>query len=196
MTIKKLLWLLPLAFVLSACPFESTVPLAAGPSEPVDSSLIGYWYGIIKDFSDMFGIEALDISKKSDSVYAITRYGKAVKGDIILPDTAYFTGYTSYIGEQRFMNIEGSVEIRDTKNKKSPKMITSKVYYVSAIELHHDTLDVKTVTEDFSVKKIFNRPEDFKQAVGTVINQQKNVYDEQYSLKYRKIPKPQPLKHF
>ena len=196
MTIKKILWLLPLAFVLSACPFESTVPLTTAPAEPVDSSLVGYWYGIVKDGSDFFGIEALDISKQSDSVYAITRYGKAVKGDIILPDTAYFTGYTSYIGEQRFMNIEGSVEIRDTKNKKSPKMIISKVYYASAIERRHDTLDVKTVTEDFSVKKFFNRPEDFKQAVSGVLSQQKNVYDEQYSLKYRKIQKPQPLKHF
>ena len=108
---KKTLWLLPLTILLYACPFESKVPLASAPSEPVDSNLIGYWYGIIKDFSDMFGIEALDISKQSDSVYAITRYGKAVKGDIILPDTAYFTGYTSYIGEQRYMNVEGTVLI-------------------------------------------------------------------------------------
>ena len=193
---KKLLWLLPLSIGLYACPLESTVPLAAAPTEPVDSSLLGYWYGIIKDFSDMFGIEALDITKQSDSVYAITRYGKAVKGDMILPDTAYFTGYTSYIGDQRFMNIAGFVVLPDTRNKKSPKMITTKVYYVSAIERHHDTLDVKTVTEDFSVKKFFNKPEDFKQAVNSVISQQKNVYDEQYSLKYRKIQKPPPLKSF
>ena len=68
MTMKKLLWLLPLTTILYACPFESTVPLASGPTEPVDSSLLGYWYGIIKDFSDMFGIEALDITKQSDSV--------------------------------------------------------------------------------------------------------------------------------
>jgi hypothetical protein len=193
---KNLLWLLPLSFILSACPFESKVPLASAPTELVDSSMLGYWYGIVKDGSDFFGIEALDISKKSDSVYAITRYGKAVKGDIILPDTAYFTGYTSYIGEQRFMNVEGSIELRDLKDRKSPKMVVSKIYYASAIEIYHDTLDVKTITENFSVKKFFNRPEDFKQAVSSLINQQKDVFDDQYSLKYRKIPKPQPLKSF
>ncbi len=196
MTMKKLLWLLPLTTILYACPFESTVPLASGPTEPVDSSLLGYWYGIIKDFSDMFGIEALDITKQSDSVYAITRYGKAVKGDMILPDTAYFTGYISYIGEQRFMNIEGSILVRDPKSKKSLKMITSKVYYASVIERRNDTLDVKTITDNFSAKKFFNRSEDFTQAVSGLLNQQKNIYDDQYSLKYRKIPKPQPLKPF
>ena len=168
------------------------MPLASGPTEPVDSSLLGYWYGIIKDFSDMFGIEALDITKQSDSVYAITRYGKAVKGDMILPDTAYFTGFVSYIGGQRFMNIEGSVVLRDPKSKKSPKMITTKVYYASSIERRHDTLDVKTITENFSARKFFNRPEDFAQAVSGLLSQEKNVYDDQYSLKYRKIPKPQP----
>ncbi|HEV7783186.1 MAG TPA: hypothetical protein VGO58_18050, partial [Chitinophagaceae bacterium] len=89
MTMKRLFWLLPITTVLCACPFESTVPLAPAPTEAVDSTLIGYWYGIVKDGSDFFGIEALDITQKSDSVYAITRYGKAVKGDIILPDTAY-----------------------------------------------------------------------------------------------------------
>jgi hypothetical protein len=194
MTIKKLLWLFPLATALSACPFESTVPLATTPAEPVDSTLIGYWYGIIKDGSDFFGIEALDITQRSDSVYAITRYGKAVKGDMILPDTAYFTGYVTYIGEQRFMNIEGSVQLMDNRNKKSPKMVTTKVYYASAFERRHDTLDVRTVTETFSAKKFYNRPEDFKQAISNLISAQKNVYDDQYSLKYRKIIKPQPLK--
>src|SRR5687768_10577160 len=105
----RILWLLPLGFILGGCPYESKVPLANNPQEPVDSTLLGYWYGIVKDGSDFFGIEALDISKQSDSVYAITRYGKAVKGDIILPDTAYYTGFVSFIGEQRFMNIESSI---------------------------------------------------------------------------------------
>ena len=68
---KKILWLLPLCFILYACPFESPVPLDAKPVEPIDTSLIGYWYGIVKDGSDYFGIEALDIKKLSDSSIAL-----------------------------------------------------------------------------------------------------------------------------
>jgi len=193
---KKLLWSLPLIITLYACPFESTVPLAPVPTEPVDSSLLGYWYGIIKDFSDAFGIEALDITKQSDSVYAITRYGKAVKGDMILPDTAYFTGYTSYIGEQRYMNVEGTVSIVTPRRNKQPDIKKEKVYYLAAMDLRHDTLSVKTISEDFSTRKVFRTPEDLKQFVVGLIAQQKNIYDEQYSLSYRKIPKPQPIKPF
>ena len=193
---KKLLWLLPLTIVLYACPFESKVPLAAAPAEPVDSSLLGYWYGIIKDFSDMYGIEALDITKQSDSVYAITRYGKAVKGDIILPDTAYFTGYTSYIGEQRYMNIEGTVLIVTPRRNKQPEYKKEKVFYLSAIDQRHDTLTVRTITEDFSTRKLFNSPEELKQFVIDLTTKQKNIFDDQYSLSYRKINKPQPVKPF
>ncbi|MBM3415108.1 MAG: hypothetical protein FJY20_01410 [Bacteroidetes bacterium] len=78
---------------------------------------MGYWYGIIKDGSDYFGIEALEISRQSDSVYSIIRYGKAIKGDMVMPDTAYFTGYTSWIGTQQFMNVEGSVIIDEGTRK-------------------------------------------------------------------------------
>jgi len=188
---------LPLSILLTACPFESTVPLSAKPSEPVDSTLVGYWYGIVKDGSDFFGIEALEITRQSDSVYAITRYGKAVKGDIILPDTAYFTGYTSYIGEQRFMNIEGSVLIEILRRNKQPEYRKEKVYYFSTIETHHDTLSIKTITENFSpTRKDFKTPEILKKLVTESIEQQKNIYDDLYSLSYRKIPKPVPLKPF
>jgi hypothetical protein len=194
MTMKRLLWLLPIATILSACPFESTVPMAAAPTEPVDSTLIGYWYGIVKDGSDFFGIEALDITQKSDSVYAITRYGKAVKGDIILPDTAYFTGYTSWIGEQRFMNIEGSVLIMVPRKNKQPEYKKEKVYYISALERRNDTLNIRTVTETFSpTRKIFKSPEELKRIVAESLGQQKNIYDDQYSLSYRKIQKPARL---
>jgi hypothetical protein len=196
MTMKKLLWSLPLIITLYACPFESGVPLASAPTEAVDSSLLGYWYGIIKDFSDMYGIEALDITKQSDSVYAITRYGKAVKGDIILPDTSYFTGYISYIEEQRFMNLEGSVIIKIPHRNKPTEYKKEKVYYLSTFDLHHDTISVKTITEDFSTRKQFRSPEELKQFLIDLIAQKKNIYDDQYSLSYRKIPKPQPIKPF
>jgi hypothetical protein len=194
---KNFLWLLPLSFFLSACPFESTVPLSVKPTEPIDSSLVGYWYGIVKDGSDFFGIEALEISRQSDSVYAIIRYGKAVKGDIILPDTAYFTGYTSYIGEQRFMNIEGSVLIEIPRRNKQPEYRKEKVYYFSTIETRHDTLSVKTITENFSpTRKDFKTSESLRMLVTESLHQQKNIFDELYSLSYRKIPKPVPLKPF
>jgi hypothetical protein len=194
MTIKKLSWLLPVATMLCACPFESTVPMASAPVEPVDSSLVGYWYGIVKDGSDFFGIEALDITKQSDSVYAITRYGKAVKGDIILPDTAYFTGYTSYVGDQRFMNIEGSVLVVVPSRKRQPEYKKEKVFYLSAFEKRNDTLSIKTVTETFSpTRKNFSSPDDLRRLVTESLNQQKNIYDDLFSMSYRKIPKPAKL---
>ncbi len=180
---------MPISVVLYACPFESTVPMAAHPAEPIDTSLLGYWYGIVKDGSDFFGIEALDIGRESDSVYTITRYGKAVKGDMILPDTAHFTGYTSFIGEQRFMNVHGTVVLVE-KTRKKTEVTTQNVFYISAITRSNDTLDVRTITENFSTRKFFNRPEDFRQLVSDFLNRQKNIYDDQYSLKYRKILRP------
>ena len=195
MTMKKMFWwLLPVSFVVSACPFESNVGLAPGPSEPVDSTLFGYWYGIIKDFSDVYGIEALEITKQSDSVYAITRYGKAVKGDMILPDTAYYTGFISYLDEKRFMNIEGTATVAVYKKNKQTEYRTEKVYYLSVLDRRNDTLHVKTITDDFSTRKIFKNPNELSQLVSASFNQQKNIYDELYALSYRKIQKPQPLK--
>ncbi len=194
---KILLWLLPVTFILSACPFESKVPLAHGPAEPVDTSLIGYWYGIVKDGSDFFGIEALDITQKTDSTYAITRYGKAAKGDIILPDTSYFTGYISYVGGMRFMNVEGSLVTVQTKGKKPPVVITEKIFYLANFERRHDTLSMKTITENFSTSRAgFKTPEELFREVTSLTGQNKNIYDDLYTLSYRKIPKPQPLKGF
>lgn len=188
MTVKKNLLFLPLIVVLYACPYESNVPLASHPVEPVDTSFLGYWYGIVKDGSDFFGIEALDIKKESDSVYAITRYGKAIKGDIILPDTAYFKGYTSYIGDQRFMNVEGSVLITSYKGKKA-FVRTQKVFYLSAIKRSNDTLTVKTITEKFSPsRKIFQVPDQLKNEVEELLKDKRNIYDDLYSLSYRKMP--------
>ncbi len=194
---KKLLWLLPLCTILYACPFESTVALEKKPVETVDSALFGYWYGIVKDGSDFFGIEALDITPQSDSVYAITRYGKAIKGDIILPDTAYFTGFTSYIGKQRYMNVVADILIEEPRrNSRLRDMRKQRVYYIAKIDRSNDTLFVKTITETFSKKKYFNSTEELKQAIISQVGNEAILYDDQYSLSYRKIPKPQPIKSF
>ncbi|MBL7710424.1 MAG: hypothetical protein JNJ86_15210 [Chitinophagaceae bacterium] len=194
---KKLLWLIPISILLYACPYESAVPLEARPVEPVDSTLLGYWYGIVKDGSDFFGIEALDITKNSDSTYAITRYGKAAKGDIILPDTSYFTGYISYVNGQRFMNVEGSVVLVTTRGKKSPEVKTQKVFYLANFSMQRDTLTMRTITENFSPsRRGFSTPEELKQTVINLSGQGKNIYDDLYALSYRKIPRPQPLKPF
>lgn len=189
---KKLLWLIPISILLYACPYESAVPLEARPVEPVDSTLLGYWYGIVKDGSDFFGIEALDITQNSDSTYAITRYGKAAKGDIILPDTSYFTGYISYVNGQRFMNVEGSVVLVTTRGKKSPEVKTQKVFYLANFSMQRDTLTMRTITENFSPsRRGFASPEELKQTVISLTGQGKNVYDDLYALSYRKIPRPQ-----
>jgi hypothetical protein len=196
---KKWLWLLPLTVFLYACPYESAVPLEAVPVEPADSSLYGYWYGIVKDGSDFFGIEALDITRASDSTYNIIRYGKAPKGDIILPDTSYFTGYTSQIDGQRYMTVAANIVIvENKKNSKIPVVTTQKVFYVAAFAMRHDTLDVKTITEDFTpnARKGYKSATDLKTAVDGMLKQQKNIFDELYTLSYRKIQKPKAMKGF
>lgn len=197
---KRLLLILPLIVLLYACPYESPVGLEPAPVEPVDTSLLGYWYGIIRDGSDYFGIEALDITKKTDSTYSITRYGKAVKGNMISPDTAYFTGYTSHINDQLFMNIEGTILVVSTDNRKNkqPQVITQKVFYISALTVKHDTIVVKTVTDNFSplARKGFRSSEQLKKEIQTNMEQKKNIFDDTYSLSYRKIEKPQPIRPF
>lgn len=188
MTILRSIWLLPLVFIFTACPYESVVPLTKSPSEPVDSSLIGYWYGIVKDGSDFFGIEALDISQKTDSIYSITRYGKSIKGDMIMPDTAYYTGYISRVGDLKFMSVQGMVKIPSRKSKTGYEEQT--VFYLSFINVSNDTLSIKTISEDFTVKKDFRNPDDLRMLVTALTREQKNIFDDLYSLNYKKMEKP------
>lgn len=191
---KKLFWLLlPFCFILYACPFESPVAIDEAPTQAVDTSLLGYWYGIVKDGSDFFGIEALDISKHSDSTYDIIRYGKAVKGDMILPDTSHFVGYISTIGDQRYMNIEANiVEIIPTR-KKEPQIKTTKIYYLASVSLSHDTLTVQTITDGFAGRNPhFRNPGELKQTIASLKSQDNTIYDDVYKLSYRKMERPKP----
>ncbi|HVT84592.1 MAG TPA: hypothetical protein VHD35_05290 [Chitinophagaceae bacterium] len=190
--VLKCIGLLSLCFIFYACPFESPMPLDAHPSEKIDTSLLGYWYGIVKDGSDFFGIEALDISKHSDSAYDIIRYGKAIKGDMIMPDTSHFTGYTSHIGDQLYMNVETNIVEIIPRRKKEPEVKTSKVYYLATLKLKHDTLSVQTVTDGFAgLNPNFRNSGDIRQAITSLKKENKNIYDDVYKLSYRKMQRPQ-----
>ena len=188
--ILKILWLLPICIFLYACPYESPVALNARPTEPIDTNLCGYWYGIVKDGSDFFGIEALDIKKLSDSTYDIIRYGKAIKGDMILPDTSHFSGYTSRIDNQLYMNVEATIVETIKKPKNKIQVVTSKAYYLATLALSHDTLTVQTITDGFSGKNPnFRTPEALRNTVSSLSKQGKNIFDDVYKLSYHKTKK-------
>ncbi|TMI65709.1 MAG: hypothetical protein E6H07_07310 [Bacteroidetes bacterium] len=180
-----------LSFIITGCPYESPLPLDAKPTEPIDTSLLGFWYGIVKDGSDYFGIEALEIAKETDSTYNIIRYGKAIKGDMVLPDTAYFTGFISYIDQQRFFNIETNiVEMIPRKNKK-PEIRTTRIYYLSPFTVSHDTMQVRTITDGFYGRTPrWNSGEELKQKIRQLLSENKSIYDDIYKLSYRRIEKP------
>ena len=189
---KRLLFLLPLCALLQACPFESNVALEKGPVEPVDSSLMGYWYGIVKDGSDFFGIEALDITRESDSTYRIIRYGKAVKGDIILPDTTYFTGYTSWLDSSRYMNLATDILIPPVSRSKNAAPEKRRVYYLATLQLRNDTLDIKTVGENFSQKKTYHSGDELKTQLLRMLQHKQEIFDDLYFMSYRRYPRPTP----
>ena len=180
-----------ISFIICGCPYESPIPLDERPTEPVDSSLLGFWYGIVKDGSDYFGIEALEISKESDSIYNIIRYGKAIKGDMVLPDTAYFTGFISTIDSQRFFNIATNiVELIPRKNK-TPEVRTTRIYYLSPFSVSHDTMQVRTITDGFYAKNPHWKSNlDLKEKLRQMMSENKNIYDDIYKLSYRKMEKP------
>lgn len=167
------------------------MPLDKNPTEAIDTSLLGYWYGIIKDGSDFFGIEALDISKHSDSTYNIIRYGKVVKGDMIMPDTSRFTGYTSHIGDQLYMNVETNIVEVIPRGKKEPEIKTTKVYYLATLQLKHDTLSVQTIADGFAgLNPRFHTAEDIRHSITSLKEANKKIYDDVYKLSYRKMERP------
>jgi hypothetical protein len=179
------------SFLLCGCPYESPLPLDEKPTEAVDSSLLGFWYGIVKDGSDYFGIEALEIERETDSIYKIIRYGKAIKGDMILPDTAYFTGFISKIDDQRIFNIATSiVEIIPRRNKE-PEIRTTKIYYLSPFTVRNDTIKVQTIADGFYGKlPRWRSNAELKEKLRQLISEKKEIYDDIYKLSYRKMVKP------
>ena len=70
---------------------------------------------------------------------------------------------------------------------------THRVFYASALDRRKDTLEVRTITEDFSTRKYFGDSDHFRLLVTEMLKLQQNIYDAQYSMQYRKIPKPAKL---
>jgi hypothetical protein len=76
---------------------------------------------------------------------------------------------------------------------KAPDGGNQPVYYLASFSLSQDTLHVRTITETFTARKSFPRPEDLKKMV-LDMSQNRNIFDDLYSLSYRKIPKPASFK--
>ena len=183
--------IISVSFLLGGCPYESPLPLDEKPTEAVDSSLLGFWYGIIKDGSDYFGIEALEIEKETDSTYKIIRYGKAIKGDMVMPDTAYFTGFISKIDDQRIFNIATSIVEVIPRRNKEPEIRTTKIYYLSPFTVRNDTIQVRTITDGFYGKlPRWKSNQELKEKLRQLISEKKEIYDDIYKLSYRKMEKP------
>lgn len=64
MSVKNIIWFIPVMIGLYGCPYEANVPLAARPAEAVDTNLVGYWYGIVKDGSDFLALKHLTSALK------------------------------------------------------------------------------------------------------------------------------------
>ncbi|HEY5772650.1 MAG TPA: hypothetical protein VIS75_08475, partial [Chitinophagaceae bacterium] len=110
---------------------------------------------------------------------------------MVMPDTAYFTGFISYIDQQRFFNIETNiVEMIPRKNKK-PEIRTTRIYYLSPFTVSHDTMQVRTITDGFYGRTPrWSSGEELKQKIRQLLSENKNIYDDIYKLSYRKIEKP------
>jgi hypothetical protein len=101
------------------------------------------------------------------------------------------------VGDKKYMNVMAEIVLEEPRrNGRTKELKKQRVYYVAGIDWQRDTLQVNTVTETFSIKKNFRSTEEFKQAVLLQAGNAKDLYDEQYSLSYRKMPKPQPVKSF
>ncbi len=88
------------------------------------------------------------------------------------------------------MNIEGTIVTVTPRKKKPAEIKTQKVFYLAAIHMQQDTLSVKTVTDGVAGLRILNRPEELKKLITDLSAEKKNIFDNEYSLQYRKIKKP------
>lgn len=87
-------------FLLSGCPYSSTVPLAS-PSEPADAILYGKWiYDSWDDNPQYYQIEKVD-----GVSFILDKYTWDSESESYILDTKY-TGWFTTMEDVRFLNIE------------------------------------------------------------------------------------------
>jgi hypothetical protein len=95
------------------------------------------------------------------------------------------------------MNVISDILLIERQRKSKKEIVRKKrVYYLAAIDITNDTLKVRTIKEDFSVRKDYNSPAELKSYITDLLARGEKIFDSTYSLSYRKIPRPQPVRSF
>jgi hypothetical protein len=138
--------LLGMALMLCACPYRSVHALEAGPSQPLDSNLLGKWAAFVKkNNSEKEEPVKLIISAQADNVYAfaITGYIDELKPHrLFTGDSIKGTAFVVMLANRSFLNI------------------TIKEYqYMAELQWHKGKPSVLPIAENFTNKLIKNSQE-------------------------------------
>lgn len=101
--IIKITGLVTLLFMLTACPYESKVPITR-PVEDLDKSLMGKWIESGEREYDEPTFFEISKSKDNKMKYSIVEWSYSTY-DSVYTSTSY-SMHTSTIGDRRFMNIQ------------------------------------------------------------------------------------------
>ncbi len=128
-----------IVFVLTACPYQSQVPLGQ-PNKKVDKNVLGKWVknsDLDKENPEYFEISALDKLK-----YNIVKF-EYQTNDSTYKDTKYVTHFT-YIEDLVFMNMQ-----KDGEGE----------YYMHRLDMNGDEFMLYEITDNIDEK--FTTPEEF-----------------------------------
>ncbi|UKN00853.1 hypothetical protein K6119_14050 [Paracrocinitomix mangrovi] len=133
-----------LMFVLTACPYKSTVPISPA-EEKVNKKLIGEWIATSQlEFKNPTYVK---VDKKDKVYYNIVEYNYSSH------DSSYkekfYQMHTSTVGENTFLNVQS---IKETNS-----------FYLYKIEMENDDLTLYEVTENIDEK--FNSSAELKSFV-------------------------------
>ena len=125
---SRILALLSVPFLLTACPYQSKVPISE-PNEPVDSDFYGEW--VLASERENENPMFYDIGKHTDTKYKMVenRYNSS---DSMYKQNVYYM-HTSEVGNATFLNVQPG---------------NGGDYYLYRAKLSANELTLKEVTED------------------------------------------------